>query len=215
MLPLEKMLAEIEIRTLFAREVGGHRQLCTSFPDPHLAVLLRAFPKFPDIAQFFEPDDMYRRRQLLLVGAFSANRMVGTVAIQVNARHPSAESTGDEWDKFFGRFSQQELSAFDTWSASLQRTYLLAPENALTLHSMAVATDHRRQGLASKLIEYAVSELSEVDRKRLFVETARQGYLVNLYAKHNFRVVRKSCSLSEWLEYGQWGSVLMQHDTGR
>lgn len=206
------MLAEIELRPLFDREVAVHREHCNSYPDSHLAVLLRVFPKFPEIVRFFESDHVYRRRQLLLVGAFSASGMVGTVAIQMNAPHQSAGLTDDEWGKFFGRFSQQELKAFDTWSASLQKTYLLAPANALTLHSLAVATDYRRKGLAGKLIDYAVSELSQVDRKRLFVETARQSYLVNLFAKHNFRVVRKSCSLSEWLEYGQWGSVLMQHN---
>ena len=80
---------------------------------------------------------------------------------------------------------------------------------------MSVATDYRRKGLASKLVDYAISELSDVDRKRLFVETARRTYLVNLFARHSFRVVRKSFSLSEWLEYGEWGSVLMQYDAGR
>lgn len=80
------------------------------------------------------------------------------------------------------------------------------------MHSLSVAPPFRRTGLATHLIGLAIDELSADEKKELYVETARQRYLVKLFSKQRFRIVRKSFSISEKLEYGQWGSVLMKYD---
>ena len=206
------MLAGVEIKLLSEREVLEHRLLSMAYPDAHLAVVLRAFPRFAEIYRIFDPDSLYWRRQRLIIGAFSAGEMVGTIAVQNSNPQQALEWSDAQWESFFHHFSHEELNTYDTWNASLWKTSLCAPENSHLMHSLSVAPSFRLTGLATKLIGMAIAELSQNEKKELFVETARHRYLEKLFSKHGFRVVRKSFSISEKLEYGQWGSILMRHE---
>lgn len=209
------MLAGVEIKLLTEREVRVHRLFNLVYPDAHLEVVLRAFPKFAEILRIFDPDTLYWGRQRLIIGAFSEGEMVGTIAVQNPNSQQALEWSDAQWARFFLHFSHEELNKYDTWNTSLLKTSLRAPENAYLMHSLSVAPSFRLTGLATKLIGLAIAELSQNEKKELFVETARHRYLEKLFSKHGFRVVRKSFSISEKLEYGQWGSILMRHEADK
>jgi ribosomal protein S18 acetylase RimI-like enzyme len=192
-------LAGLEIKQLSERDVTAHRWLSNAFPDIHLAVLLRAFPRFSEICRYFDPDPLYWHRQRLIIGAFSGGEIVGTVAIQKSKLQQIPEWSEADWERFFTQFSQQELNIYKTWNTSLSKTFIWAPENSLTMHSLSVAPPFRRTGLATHLIGLAIAELSQDEKRKLYVETARQRYLVKLFSKHRFKIVRKSFSISEKL----------------
>jgi len=208
------MLTEIDIRTLNAEETRSHRELASTFPDQHLAVVLHALPRYSEMTWLFENDEEYFKRQRLILGAFESNRLIGTVAIQKTTPRDAAEWSEDQWNVFYDRFTQTEFDAFDTWNSSLSKTFLNAPHHSLALHSLAVSPKYRRRSVATRLISAVISNLSSEERNFLFAETARRGYLTNLFVKNGFRAIRRSFSLSERLEYGQWGSVLMRYANG-
>lgn len=209
------MITAITYRTLSKNDVSIHRDLVGANPDLHLDAILRSFPRFQDMARYFDPDETYWMRQRLILGAFDADRIVGTVAIQCSNILEEREFTDREWACFFDRFSEHELDVYNTWTSSYSKTFLLAPENSLTLHSLAVSASYRRNGIARKLIEKAASLLERNECEHLYTETARVDRLVKMFRDLRFKVVRKSFSWSERLEYGQWGSVLMQYEETR
>lgn len=164
------------------------------------------------MSRYFDPDDSFWLRQRSILGAFASDHLVGTVAIECRRDSEYTELTDNEWDQFFQRFSQLELDVYNTWHASYMRTFLLAPMNSLTLHSLAVLPSYRGNGIARRLIEEAVLTLGKCDTEHLYTETARVAKLVKMFKTQGFKVVRKSFSWSERLEYGQWGSVLMKYE---
>jgi len=209
------MHSEITYRTLSANEVSIHREFFNANPDPHLDVVIRSFPRFAEISRFFDPDESYWQRQRFILGAFDIDHLIGTVAIEPACRREPLELTDDEWDRFFNCFTERELDIYNTWNSSFIKTYLLAPDNTLNLHSLAVSTHHRRKGIAHKLIEHAVHLLSQTETEHLYTETARDAKLMSVFREANFTVVRKSFSWSERFEYGQCGSVLLQYHATR
>ena len=203
-------MAEFAVRSLAGGEIGEHRRLYTANPDAYAACVVQRFPAYYEVATFFDPDGTYAKRQRLVLGAFTNGKLVGTVGVQRTECPSETEIDGDRWDTFSEAFSEQDLTVFSTWTEALQRTFIGAPNGSLTLHSLAVDPEYRRMGVASRLVRAAVCELNEEERTYLYTEVVRTPWMIRLFESLSFVTIQKTLSLSERLEFGCWGSVLMQ-----
>lgn len=208
--PLASLMAELTIRSLAKSELAEHRRLYAAYPDAYAASVVQCFPAYFDIARFFDPDGEYVNRQRLVLGAFINGELIGTVSVERTEPCRETELDEDQWNAFFEKFSTRDLDVFNTWNESLRRTIIGAPHGSLTLHSLSVTPAFRRMGIAPALIRAAISGLNDQERIHLYTETVRLRWLIRLFESLSFAVVQKTFSLSERLEYGCWGSVLMR-----
>ena len=199
------------VRALSGSEIAQHRQLSNAHPDLYYSNLVKRFPRYHEIARIFYPDLAYAKHQRLVLGAFIGDTLVGTLAVGRSDAPVGTALQQHQWDEFFESFSQLELDYFNRCTASLMSTYINAPPGTLTLHSLAVDSRFRYRGVARHLIHEAVNHLDRDERDVLYVETFRIRWLVRLFKSCSFATVQKSLSLSERLQYGCWGSVLMRY----
>lgn len=200
---------EPELRMLDASEVSAARDLCSANPDIHARYIVERQPVFFDIARLFDPDDRFFNRQRLVVGAFVQDQLIGTVAVETTSAMTATDLPDNH--EFWDRYGQHDLDLFTTLYESLTRTYIGAPNGALTIHSLSVALAHRRNGIASALLQCVINALTQDEKASLYIECARRRSLTMLGRSVGFACERKTFSFSERLEYGCWGSVLMRY----
>jgi len=200
-------MTEFAVHPLAEDEIAEHRQLYSAHPDAFSASVVQRFPAYDDVARFFDPDETYAKRQRLVLGAFTNRNLVGTVGIQRPECPSETEMIQDRWDAFFKTFSDHDLAVFNTWTKSLRRTFIGAPEGSLILHSLVVVPEYRRMGVASKLVRAALCELKEKERRCLYTEIVRATWAIRWFETLSFVTVQKTLSLSQRLEFGCWGSV--------
>lgn len=197
------------IRTLDASEIGSARDLFCRYVDFHARHVVERLPAFFDIARLLDPDTAFAERQRVVVGACIERNMVGAVAIQ---RTQGLEALDlDDLHPIWDKYSDHDLDVYCTLNESLARTCIGTPPNTLMVHSLAVRPEYRRCGIARSLLAHAIAGLAPEERSSLYIETARVKWLVKICTKLGFSPVRKTLSLSERLEYGYWGSVLLTY----
>lgn len=209
--PRTSQMDEIAIRPLCRDEIAESWRLWARNPDAHSAYIVNRLPAFFEIAALFDPCRSYLRRQRFVLGAFDSGRMIGTVAVERSGTERGCELAEHEWDAIYTRFSERDLDIYDTLQSALSKTYIGAPDGSLTIHSLGVETEYRGKGIGTRLLLSAIDELDRDEHPSLYVEIARIRWLQNLCESVGFRVVRRTFSISERLEFGLWGSVLMRY----
>ncbi len=204
-------MCSISIKRLGFSDVQASRELVALYPDLHAQYVVERLPAFFSIAHFLDPLRNYAARQKLILGAYSSQELVGTVAVQTAEDLSEQILREDQWTVFFSRFTQHDLDVYSELSSALMKTYIGAPSGSLTLHSLTVASEHRRRGIGRKLVETLLRELDSRDHEALYVETARGANLARLFEAVGFRSVRKTFSFSQRLEFGCWGSNLLKY----
>lgn len=213
---MNRPMRDVEVRSLDAAEIKLSRDIVGRYPDFHMCYLVERLPRFFGMGRMLDPDARYFQRQRLALGAFVAGAMIGTVAVEPVSNSLPTPTEYDE-ERFFAMFSEQETVVYHTLLESFNKTFIGAPLGALTVHSLAVMPEYRQLGIARSLVRFAVNHLSAEERSALYIEFARLKWLVKFGASVGFAKVRQTFSLSERLEYGCWGSVLMRYqpDNGR
>lgn len=206
-------MCKTELRLLDVSEVAAARDLYNAFPGYHASYVLQRQPEFFNIARLFDPDPTFFAHQRLVVGAFVHNQLIGTVSVELATELTEANLPSHH--EFWERYGQHDLDVYSTLNESLTQTYIGTPNGAYTIHSLAVTPDHRRKGIATALLRYVIRALTQEEKTLLYIEFARHKSLIKLGAAVGFAPVRKTFSLSERLEYGCWGSVLMRYATQR
>lgn len=202
---------DMVIRELDSHEISLARELTRSNPDLHSQCLVNQLSKYNEMMLDIFPDEELGKRQRLVVGAFFADKIIGTVGVERTTSTPLPERTSEEDERFHAKYTQYERTRFLTLWSNLCRTYIGAPDGSLTIHSLAVATDHRRGGLARTLVNYAIDSLDETERCSLYIEFARRKFLTRFGTSLGFKTVHKTFLISERLQFGCWGSVLMRY----
>lgn len=205
------MNGQVFIRVLRSGEYADSRQLIEQNSDPHIAAISQRFDKYRSIAQFLDPDDAYALRQRIVVGAFDETNMIGTLAVDSGRVGTDHELSDASWTEFWNVFTLQEFETYTRLNRLLADTYIGAPPGALTVHSLAVHRSYRRAGVAKSLLCSLFDLLDADEKRRLYVETARSLWRARLFESVGFEVVRKSFSIYGRVEFGFWGSVLLQY----
>ena len=200
---------DVVIRSVDGSEVRTARNLSNSNVDFHARYVAERLPTYFDIARVLEPDAEFAERQRLIVGAFLGDEIIGTVAVERQVDLPALELPDDH--VFWQRFTEHDLHVYCALNDSLCKTYIGAPQDSLAIHSLAVRSDCRQRGIARSLLEYAIGELEHDERISLYIEFARIKWLCRFGDSLGFETVRRTFSISERLEYGCWGSVLMRY----
>lgn len=204
-------MRETIIRSLEPSEVSTARELLHRNSDIHSRFLHERLPCYFDIASHFDPDEIFRRRQRLLLGAFDGDEMVGSVGVECASDHLPTELTNDEVDRLSNMFSDHQLSAFATLQNGVSKTYIGTPAGSLTVHSLTVESGYRHNGVARSLVQQAIASLDLSERRSLYIEVARLRWLKRFVESLGFLTVRKTFSLSERLQFGCWGALLLQY----
>jgi GNAT superfamily N-acetyltransferase len=201
----------VEIRPLRDSEIQSSREMVAQNPDFHARYVVSRLPSFFAIARKLDPDSAYLKRQRLNVGAFYTGELIGTASVERVTEKPFSELS-DEDNKWFSlAFTEHEVKVYDTLQQSLCKTIIGAPIGSLSIHSLAVSLDNRNQGVARHLLRYIIDSLSERERLLLHIEFAKLKWLQRFGRSLGFKTVRHTFSLSERLEYGCFGSVLMRY----
>lgn len=204
-------MLDVEIRTLEALEVGRSRDLVNRYTDFHTKCVAARLPSFFDITRELNPDAQYGDRQRVVTGAFSGGELVGTVAVEAVTDASIPDRTMEQEERFWSRFSEHDAGVYDALICSLDKTLIGSPVGSLTLHSLAVSPAFRRRGIARSLLYHTIESLDADEQLSLYIEFARLKGLRSLGASLGFSTVRQTFSISERLEYGCWGSVLMRY----
>lgn len=205
------MSSQVPIRVVQSREYADTRILVNRNPDPHAAVIGERFGKYLSMSRYLDPIDAYAQRQRLVVAAFEGTRMIGTAAVDTGIA-TAPEISEASWSEFASHFTEQNLAIYSHLNCSLLETYIGTPQGGLTLHSLAVDSGFRRAGVAKALLRFLLAQLSTEDKRMLYVETARLSWRARLFESVGFRIRRKTISLHERIEFGSWGSVLLQYE---
>ncbi len=200
---------DIVVHSLDWAEISAARDMTSSLVDFHARYVVERLPAFFEIARILDPDTEYRKRQRLVVGAFLGEEIIGTVAVERQVELSAPELP--DHHVFWKRFTEHDLNVYCTLNDSLRKTYLGAPQDSLAVHSLAVRPDFRQRGIARSLLEYVLADLNSSELASLYIEFARIKWLCKFGASPGFEAVRRTFSISERLEYGCWGSVLMQY----
>ena len=201
----------VEIRSLKEPELPLARDMAAQYPDFHARYVVERLPSFFRIARDLDSDPAYWGRQRLVVGAFFEDDMIGTASVEPVTKQTSPERTEEEDERFWAAFTDHEASVFDTLQQSLCTTIIDAPVGSLSIHSLAVLPAHRKQGTARSLVRFIIDALEETERSSLYIEFARLKWLRQFGCSLGFTIVRQTFSISERLEYGCWGSILMRY----
>lgn len=204
-------MRDLEIRSLDTLEFSLARDIASRNTDLHTRYVVERLPTFFDIARDLDPDALYGGRQRLLAGAFIGGKMIGTVAIERVSDAVFPERTADEEDRFWDRFTEHEVSVYETLQSSLNKTLIGAPSGSSTIHSLGISPAHRRCGVARSLLQHAITCLDASEQLSLYIEFARLKWLRQFGVSLGFSTVRQTFSISERLEFGCWGSVLMRY----
>ncbi len=200
----------LTFRDLDESEASSARDLFCTHTDFHARHVVARLPAYFDIARHLEPDEVFFARQRIVAGAFLDRTLIGTIAIEPT--HSIHEVDLVDSDAIWDRFTEHEVNVYCTLTADLERTYIGAPPNTLTAHSLAVHPDHRRRGIARSLLVHTLAALTHAEQRSLYIETARNKHLVRLCESVGFVPVRRTFSLSERLGFGSWGSVLFRYN---
>lgn len=103
-------------------------------------------------------------------------------------------SFGDEWNKdmllssfetgrffVYGYFDKEVLAGYISTSLSV---------DSADIEDVVVRNDYRRQGIASKLMQYAVKEISDKKIEKVFLEVRESNAnAIGLYLKNGFNQI--------------------------
>lgn len=145
------------------------------------------------------------------MGAFFGGDLIGTASVEHVNDEASPERSEEDDERFWATFSDHEVNVFNTHQDSFCKTIIGAPAGSLSVHSLAVSPGNRHRGTARSLIQFIIDSLTETERLSLYVEFARLTWLRRFGRSLGFSIVRQTFSISERLEYGCWGSILMQY----
>ncbi len=186
-------MTEIVIRSIEKSEICAARELAASYVDFHARYVKERLPTFFDIARVLDSDAEYANRQRLMVGAFLGEQVIGSACIERQIALTAPELSDDH--EFWQQFNEHDLNVYCTLLDSLRKTYIGAPPDSLTVHSLAVQPAYRQRGIARLLLEYAIGELSPKERKFLYIEFARLKWLCQFGASLGFQTVRRTFSI--------------------
>lgn len=198
-------------RTLQTEEVNHARQLFNRNPDVFAAYALERLPCFYELADTLESVPVFVAKQRLMLGAFSSNCLVGSVFVRPVNTPSEHEVSETDWELAQTRFSEHELNVYCTLASDLKKGMIDAPSGSLLIHSLCVEREHRGQGIAAKLLTEATNRLSVEEQTVLYVKVARNRGHIRMCESLGFRIVRKRLSLSDRLQFGCWGSTLLQY----
>lgn len=204
-------MRELAIRSLDVSEFCLARDIAIQNIDFHARYVVERLPTFFDIARELDPDAQFGNRQRLFAGAFIADKMIGTVAVERVSDTSFPERSTDEDERFWNRFTEHDTSVYDTLQSSLNKTLIGAPVGSLSIHSLCVSPSYRRCGIARSLVRHVITCLDANEQLSLYIEFARLKWLRRFGVSLGFTTVRQTFSISERMEYGCWGSVLMRY----
>ncbi len=202
---------EVVIRPLSESEVPLSRRLYARSPDREAMYLVERLPHFFDIADFLDPVGPYVARQLFVLGAFREDLLIGTVAVEKTSLSRNADIGEIGTDALLRRFSEHDILVYSTLAIAHRRIFIGAPEASLYIHSLSVDESRRRIGIATQLIRTAIELLNDQQRLSLYMEVPRLKWVQRWGESLGFRPLRKTLSLSQRLEFGCWGHVLMRY----
>lgn len=204
-------MGSLKIRSLDSHEVSRARDIVNQNHDLHCRYVVKRLPDYFNIVRELYSDAQFGDRQRLLVGAFSGEKMIGTVAAERVSDLPLPKRTEDDDKRFRTRFTEHEMTVYQTLETDLAATYIGAPAGSLIIHSLGVSTSHRRGGVARSLVDHAIKSLDDNEQLSLHIEFARIKWLEQFGTSLGFSTIRKTFSFTERLQYGCWGSVLMRY----
>lgn len=202
--------SSIDIRTLFDGEVAAAQELSNRIPDVFTAYLQERLPNFFEISEVVDPP----REPRLAVGAYDEGRLVGAASVSVALGPDAWKDVQHDWDAIEERFSNHELGVYFTLLGDWNRALIGAPEGSLFVHSLCVEPSHRGRGVGRRLVAGAIERLETAERGTLFMEVARRRGWRRFCEPLGFRAMRRTLSLSDRLQFGCWGVVLLKYESG-
>jgi ribosomal protein S18 acetylase RimI-like enzyme len=200
------------IRRLDTTDAGSVSRLKHSAPDVHLEKVLARFPRYYEACFHLQSVETLLDNQEMILGAVEGDQLVGMLAVgRVREASEFPPPTEETLEAIRNAFTPADWERFLRVGQALMRTYIKAPTNSYEIHSLHVLPSHRRQGIASSLLDAMLCELKPELRQGLFVETARVNHLRRLYESRGFAYVRQTFSFVERIRFGVWGSMLLRH----
>lgn len=191
--------------------MDAFRSLQAAAPDRHTQYAIRRFPRYFEVRSALWPGERYFDQHVRIIGAWLNKQLIGTVSLaQVHTNHESREMSEEESEAFWQAFSENDLREYQRLDHELTQTYIGSPPGSFLIHSLHVAADCRRQGIATRLLQDLLTGLSTKQSENLFMEMARVSSLQRFAEQLGFRCVKKTFSFTERFRFGCWGAILFQ-----
>jgi ribosomal protein S18 acetylase RimI-like enzyme len=205
-------MSDVTFRELELADVNAARRLSNQNPDVFGRYAIERLPEFWEIADMAQPATALAAQQRLMLGAFHGDRIVGAAFVMPAALQLNYVADEEIWERVRAKFTDQVVNIYATLYSDMVSSMIKSPSEGLLVHTLCVDSAFRRQGVARRLLLEATKSLSASELAALYVQVARTKGHRRLCESVGFKVLRLRFSFSDRLQFGIWGSILLQFD---